>query len=175
MEKMFGYPWYIEGCDGNKADGGTRGDVLGIPCIPLMKGEFEVVMVGPGAPDDDEEGLCGDEGGETGAPPGGEKEAFFRSISDVTTIFNASAVAGFRRDSMQKDRCSICLWSFTLREVFSMPSFLSPLICGKSFNVEVGDRHINGSGVSVFIGDLARDGLIGEEFSLGCMSESILD
>ena len=54
---MFGYPWYIEGCDGNKADGGTRGDALGIPCIPLMKGELEVVMVGPGAPDDDEEGL----------------------------------------------------------------------------------------------------------------------
>ena len=172
---MFGYPWYIEGCDGNKADGGTRGDALGIPCTPLMKGEFEVVMVGPGAPDDDEEGLCGDEGGETGAPPGGEKEAFFRSISDVTTIFNASAVAGFRRDSMQNDRCSICLWSLTLREVLSMPSFLSPLICGKSFNVVAGDRHINGSGVSVFIGDLARDGLIGGELSLGFMSESILD
>ena len=76
---------------------------------------------------------------------------------------------------MQKDRCNICLWSFTLREVFSMPSFLSPLICGKSFNVEVGDRHINGSGVSVFIGDLARDGLIGEEFSVGLVSESILE
>ena len=56
-----------------------------------------------------------------------------------------------------------------------MPSFLSPLICGKSFNVEVGDRHINASGVSVLIGDLARDGLIGEELSSGHMSESILD
>ena len=59
---MFGYPWYIEGCDGNKADGGTRGDALGIPCIPLMKGELEVVMVGPGAPDDDEDGHGGGEG-----------------------------------------------------------------------------------------------------------------
>ena len=54
-EKILGYPWYIAGCDGNNADGGTRGEALGRPCMPLMKGELEVVIEGPRLAD--EEGL----------------------------------------------------------------------------------------------------------------------
>ena len=170
-EKILGYPWYIAGCEGNKADGGTRGEALGRPCMPLMKGELEVVIEGPRVAD--EEGLWGDEGGDTGAPPGGEKEDLFPSISDETTTFNASAVAGFNRDSMQKDLCIICLWSLTLRAVVSMLSFFSPLICGNIFNDDVGEIHIDGSGDSLLIGDLARVDLIGEELSWGLISESI--
>ena len=171
-EKIFGYPWYIAGCDGKSADGGARGDALGNPCRPLIKGAFEVVIVGPAAAEEDEEGLWGDDGGDTGAPPGGENGDFFLSISDVTTIFNASAVAGFKSDSIQKDLCIICRWSFTLIAVVSI-SFFSPLICGIAFNEDVGEQQMDGSGDSLFIGELARVGLIGEEVSFGLIPESI--
>ena len=56
-EKIFGYPWYIAGCDGKSADGGTRGDALGIPGMPLMNGAFDVVIVGPVVAEDEEDGL----------------------------------------------------------------------------------------------------------------------
>jgi hypothetical protein len=73
---------------------------------------------------------------------------------------------------MQKDLCIICLGSFTPREVVSIPSFFSLLNCGKIFNGDVGEQHMGGSGDSLFIGDLARVGLIGEEF--GLIEESMM-
>ena len=58
--------------------------------------------------------------------------------------------------------------------VLAIPSFFSPLICGNTFNGDVGEQHMDGSGDSLFIGDLARDGCKGEELRLGLIDESMI-